>query len=144
MPSIVAHFQPKQVKNRAKVNIYLLVFVSPRENRRPKTAKFKIYFNFEDCGGFRCGSPFGAVVVSTGGRCAGFRGFRTCLNAGSGPLVVCSLFLSSFSLCLWCVVLEYALISRFKGVLEGFPCWMWVCVVLVICVACVAFVRVWS
>ena len=25
-------------------------------------------------------------------------------------------FLSALSLCLWCVVLEYALISRFKGV----------------------------
>ena len=39
-----------------------------RENRRPKTAKFKIYLDFEDCRGFRCGSLFGAVVVSTGGR----------------------------------------------------------------------------
>ena len=45
-----------------------------------------------------------------------FRGFRTCLNAGSGPLVVCSLLLSALSLCLWCVVFEYGSISRFKGV----------------------------
>ena len=29
-------------------------------------------------------------------------------------------FLSALSLCLWCVVLEYALISRFKGVFSGF------------------------
>ena len=36
------------------------------------------------------------------------------------PFVACSLFLSSFSLCPWCIVLEYALISRFKGVFSGF------------------------
>ena len=50
--------------------------------------------------------PFG---VSTG---AGGRGFR-----GLSPaFVVCCLLLSSFSLCSRCVVFEYALISRFKGV----------------------------
>ena len=31
----------------AKVNIYLLDFVSPREFRRQQTAKFKIYLGFE-------------------------------------------------------------------------------------------------
>ena len=45
-----------------------------------------------------------------------FRGFRTCLNAGSGILVVCSLPLSALSLCLWCVACKYGSISRFKGV----------------------------
>ena len=41
-----------------------------REFRRPKRAKLKIYLIFEDCRGFRCGSLFGVVVVSTwaGGR----------------------------------------------------------------------------
>ena len=39
-----------------------------RDFGRPKTAKFKIYLSFEDCRGFRCGSLFGAVVVSTGCR----------------------------------------------------------------------------
>ena len=34
----------------AKVNIYLLDFVSPREFRRPKRAKFKIYLDFEGAG----------------------------------------------------------------------------------------------
>ena len=34
----------------AKVNIYLLGFVSPREFRRQQTAKFKIYLNFEGAG----------------------------------------------------------------------------------------------
>ena len=42
-----------------------------REIGRPKTAKLKIYFNSEGVQGFRCGSLFGAVVVSTGcRRCA--------------------------------------------------------------------------
>ena len=49
-----------------------------------------------------------------------FWGFRTCQTFGAGPLVVCSGPLSALSLCLWCVVLEYALISRFKGVFSGF------------------------
>ena len=48
----------------------------PREFGRPKTAKFNIYLGFEDCWGFRCGSPFGAVVVSIGAGGAGCRGFR--------------------------------------------------------------------
>ena len=58
------------------------------------------------------------------------------------PFVARSLLSSAFSLCLWCIVLEYALISRFKGILGGFMGFVWVCVVLVLCVACGAFVRV--
>ena len=57
-------------------------------------------------------------------------------SAGVCPLVVCSLLLSSFSLCLWCIVLEYALISRFKGILGGFGRFVWVYVACVLCVAC--------
>ena len=106
-----------------------------RENRRPKTAKTKIYFTFGGCRGFRCGSLFVAVVVST---CAGFRGCRTCLNAGSGPLVVCSVLLSALLLCSRCVAYKYGSISRSKGVLECFPCWMYVCIACVLCVDCVA------
>ena len=52
---------------------------------------------------------------------AGSLMLRTCQNAGSGPLVVCSLLLSSFSLCLWCVACKYGSISHFKGVFSGFP-----------------------
>ena len=42
-------------------------------------------------------------------------------EVGSGPLVVCSLLLSSLSLCLWRVVFEICLYSHFKGVFRGFP-----------------------
>ena len=40
-------------------------------------------------------------------------------EVGSGPLVVCSLLLSAFLLCLWCAMLEYGSISRFKGVFSA-------------------------
>lgn len=66
-------------QNRAKPNICLPAFVSPREFRRLKTAKTKIYFTFGGCRASRCGSPFGAVVVSTGAGGAGFE--------ASGPVI---------------------------------------------------------
>ena len=47
-----------------------------------------IYFWKVGAGGGAVCLPFG---VSAWCECAGFRGFRTYLNAGSGPLVVCSL-----------------------------------------------------
>ena len=59
------------------------------------------------------------------GMCVGSLMLRTCLNAGSGPLVVCSLLLSALSLCLWCVGFEYSPISRFKGVFSA----VWGCCV---------------
>ena len=83
-------------------------------------------------------------IVSTGCRCAGSLILRTCLNAGSGPLVVCSLLLSALMLYAWYIVFEIWLISRFKAFLARFMGFVWVYVVLVRCVACGAFVRVWS
>ena len=40
--------------------------------------------------------------------------------------------------------LNVALFRVFRAFLESFGRFVWVCVVLVRCVACVAFVRVWS
>ena len=40
--------------------------------------------------------------------------------------------------------LKCAFIRILRGFLEGFPCWMWVCIVRVLCVACGAFVRVYG
>ena len=40
--------------------------------------------------------------------------------------------------------LKYAFIRILRAFLEGFPCRMWVCIAWVLCVACGAFVRVWS
>ena len=51
-------------------------------------------------------------------------------------------------LCLLCcfvlgaLPLKYAFIRILRAFLEGFPCWMYVCIARVICVACVAFVCV--
>ena len=39
---------------------------------------------------------------------------------------------------------DMALFRVLKGFLAGFSCSVCVCVALVLCVACVAFVRVWS
>ena len=82
----------------------------PRDFRIPKRAKFKIYLIFEGCGGFRCGSLFGAVVVSTGRRwCASALSFWVC----SVPLSACLLLLS-------CNTCEICSISHFKGAFTGF------------------------
>ena len=67
---IGANFQTIVAKV-AKMNFFLLAFVFSRGFRRPEGAKFKIYLIFEGCRGFRCGSLFGAVVVSTGCRWSG-------------------------------------------------------------------------
>ena len=79
-----------------------------------KKGKSEIYFGFGGCRGFRCSSPFVAVVVST--EC------RWCAPAPS--LWVCSVplpcLLSAFLLCLWCIAFEYGFISRFKGVFSAF------------------------
>ena len=70
--------------------------------------------------GAGCGSAWLPFGVSTGAGLQAFEGFRTCLNAGSGPPVVCSILLSAFLLCLRCIACIYALIQRFKGVFRGF------------------------
>ena len=38
--------------------------------------------------------------------------------------------------------LNMALFRILRGFLEGFPCWMWVCIASMLCVACGAFVCV--
>ena len=101
-----------------------------RENRRPKGAKFKIYFSFEDCRGFRCGSLFGAVVVSTG--------CRWCrLSVACPPFcrVSCP-FCPLYRFALGALPTNMALFRVLRAFLEGFPCWMWVCIACVLCVAC--------
>ena len=59
----------------AKVNIYLLDFVSPRDFRRQEGAKSKHIFG-KWCWCVVSCAPL--VVVSTSGICAGFRTCRTC------------------------------------------------------------------
>ena len=94
--------------------------------------------------GAGCGSaclPFG---VSTG---AGVPGslcyFADVSNIGQNT-AECSAFCLLFRLALGAMLANMALFRFFRGFLEGFMGFVWVCVVLVLCVACGAFVRVWS
>ena len=113
-----------------------------RDFGRPKGVKFKIYFSFEDCRG--------SVVALSLGRwwcplVAGGTGFR-----GSGPAggwlwssgrVSCPFCpLSRFAL--GALALNMPLFSVLRGFLAWFGVFVWVCIVLVLCVACVAFVCV--
>ena len=105
--------------------------VFSRDFRRQEGAKFKIYLSFEDCRGFRCGSLFGAVVVSTGCRWSGSSGLSS-LSWRVPSFCPLSRFVFG------ALPLKYAFIRVLKGFLEGFPCWMYACIACVLCVACVA------
>lgn len=114
--------------------------VFSRENRRLKTAKFKIYLNFEDCKASVVALSLGRwwCPPSAGGQGAAASGVLRCVPSLSPCL------LSALLLCLWCVSPERGSISRFKAVLEGLWCRCMFVRLLVLCVACAAFVRVYS
>ena len=84
------------------------------------------------------------VVVSTGGICAGFRTCQICRRLALVLWWCAPRLLPACLLCACRVACEYGSISRFKGFLARFGVRMYVCMGLVLCVACVAFVRVWS
>ena len=103
--SIGANFQ----QNRAKVNFSLVCFGVFSGSSETTNGESEIYFGFEDCRGFRCGSLFGAVVVSTG-----WQVVRSCsLSLGVFRPFALPLSLS-------CFAFQICLISRFKGVFRGF------------------------
>lgn len=117
-----------------------------RENRRPKTVKFKIYFNFEGCRGFRCGSLFGAVVVSTGPEVGRASRLQDLPDVGSGPAVCVPSLFPAFCLlsCFALVVLlaNMPLFGVLRGFLAGFGVRMYICMGWGLCVDCGAFVCV--
>ena len=138
----------KDTHNFDKTNIFSkniwcgLVF--SRENRRPKTAKFKIYLIFEGCRAsvvalslWRWWCPLGAYVQDLSG-------------IQDLPEVALVLWSCVPAFCpLYCFVLVVSLANMplfrvLRGFLARFGVFVWVCVALVLCVACVAFVRVWS
>ena len=110
-----------------------------RENRRPTGAKSKHIFEIKE--GRRGVEVVGlpAFIVSTG---AGFRGCRTCkrLRWSSGRVFRCFCPLPRFVFV--GLSLKYAFIRVLRAFLARFGVVVWVCVVLVLCVACVAFVCV--
>ena len=56
----------------------------------------------------------------------------------------CSAFCPPAGFACGVLCLNMALFRVFRGFLGGFMGFVWVCVGWVVCVACVAFVRVWS
>lgn len=81
-----------------------------------KNGKSEIYFGFEGLQGL----PLWLSIWGGGG--VHWEGFEA-QDLPEVALVLWSCvpaFLSAFSLCLWCVMLEYGSISRFKGVFRGF------------------------
>ena len=127
----------------AKVNNFLGVLGVFSGKSETKKGKSEIYFGF---GAFvvLLSSSFvvAVVVVSTGWHMCRIQDLQDLPEAGSGPIVVRSRLLPSLLLCFPALPFKYALISRFKGVLEGFGVRMYVYVGWVLCVDCGAFVCV--
>ena len=122
-------------RNRAKSNIFLLVFVSPRENRRQQTAKFKIYLIFE-----------GAVLPLWLSLCGGGRVHWVQLVQGTLAILLTlakmdriPAFCPLSCLALGGLCLNMALFRVFRAFLARFMGFVWVCVVWVLCVDCGAF-----
>ena len=87
--------------------------------------------------GAGCGSACLPFIVSTGAGGQGF-GLVLCFR------VVFPAFCPLSRLALGALLANMALFRVLRGFLEGFGVVVWVYVVLVVCVACGAFVRVWS
>ena len=126
----------------AKMNFFLLAFVFSRENRRPKGAKFKIYLNLRIAGAFVLALSLWRWWCPLVAGDQALWGFRTCqrLRWSSGRVFRCFCPLSRFAL--GALPTNMALFRVLRAFLGGCPCWMWVCIASMLCVACGAFVRV--
>ena len=85
------------------------------------------------------------VAGAAGGRVHWVQVVQGAGSAGGLSWCVPSLspcLLSAFLLCLPAIPAKYALFRVLRAFLEGFSCSVWVCLAWVLCVACVAFVRV--
>ena len=110
--------------------------VFSREFGRPKTAKTKIYFTFGASVVLLSSSFVVAVVVPTGCRWCRVQGLPVSCGVCSVPLSL------PLSLCCFApdvLGLNMALFRILRGFLEGFMGFVWVCIVLVLCVDCVGF-----
>ena len=94
--------------------------------------------------GAGCGSACLLFDVSAGAdvcRRSGLSSLSGVVRSSGG---VFPAFLPALLLYACLVACKYGSIWLFKAFLAGFMALVWVYVVLVLCVACVAFVRVWS
>ena len=85
-----------------------------------------------------------AFIVSTWGRWSGNSCYFADVSKIGQDTAGCSAFCPLYRFALGALSLNMVLFRVFRSVLAGFGRFVWVCVVLVRCVACVAFVRVWS
>ena len=95
------------------------------------------------CEGFT-GSACLTFIVSTGPRIQDLSGIQDLPEVALVLLWCVPSFCPLSRFALGMLALNMALFRVLRAFLEGFSCLVWVCVVLVICVACVAFVRVYS
>ena len=130
------------VQKGAKVNFYLMCFCVLSGFSETRRGKNEILFYFW---GFR-GAAFILFCGGGGGvhwvQVVGVQGLPV-----SCGVCVPSLYPYLSFLCCFCfptIALKYAFVRVLRAFLAGFGRFVWVCVVLVRCVACVAFVRVWS
>ena len=113
-----------------------------REFGRPKGAKSKYIFGSE---GRKTGGDVVACLPFGVPTWAGGRGFRDSGPAGGWLWSTGGVFpafrpLSCFALGV--LLANMALFRILRGFLAGFPCWMWVYIASMLCVACGAFVCV--
>ena len=132
----------KQGKIGQKLYFIWWSLVFSRDFRRPKGAKLNIYLIFEDCRGFRCGSLFGAVVVSTGGSWSGNSCYFANVSKIGQDTAGYSAFCPLYRFALVGLPANMALFRILRAFLEGFGFVVYVCITLMLCVYCGAFVCV--
>ena len=94
--------------------------------------------------GAGCGSACLPFIVSTGGRWSGNSCyFADVSKIGQDP-AGCSAFCPLYRFVLGVLLANMALFRVFRAFLARFGVVVWVCLAYVLCLACVAFVRVWS
>ena len=121
-----------------KLDFLWCALVFSRDFRRPNRAKIKIYLIFEGCRASGAALSLGrwwCPLVAGGRGCSCY--FANISKIGQNPLL-----LVAFLLCVWWDACKYAFISQFRGVLTGFVVLVWVCIALMLCVDCGAFVFV--
>ena len=120
---------------------YLLAFVFSRDFQRPKGRNLNIFLKVREKNGLKSGRLACLHCV----RLCRLSRVQDLRSACVGPLVVCSVAFCPLSrFVLVGLPANMALFRILRGFLAGFPCWMYVCIARVLCVACGAFVRVWS
>ena len=127
-----AYNQGKTSQNRAKVKIYLPAFVFCRDFARPKGMKSKDIFEMQGEGvqDVRALAACFWLVTGAGGRGCPLLSWRV---PSFCPL-------SCFALGV--LLSDMPLFGVLRGFLAGFYGFVWVCIASVLCVDCVAFVRV--